>query len=90
MKFNNYDFWTSLSAGLVVVAGIASKAFGFEVSEQIVTDIVMGIAGVLVVLGVVKMPKAKNASAEKENDIKHKGEEGLNKHEDKKEKESEK
>ncbi len=59
MKYKNYGFWTSLAASLVVVAGMLQKALGFEISSEILTDIVMGIAGVLVVFGVVKMPKEK-------------------------------
>lgn len=61
MKYKNYGFWTSLSASVVVLLTAVGKHFGFEISSEIVTDIIMGVAGVLVVFGIVKMPKPNKA-----------------------------
>ncbi len=56
-NFKSYGFWTALAGAVVVLINALGKCFGFAVEEQIVTDIVMAIAGVLVVFGVVSMPK---------------------------------
>ena len=67
MKYKSYAFWTSLSAAVVVLIGILSSAFGFEADQKLVTDIIMAICGILVVLGVVKMP-AKEPEEKMEED----------------------
>lgn len=56
MKFKSYAFWTSLAAAMVVLIGVFASIFGFEADEKLVTDLIMAICGVLVVLGIVKMP----------------------------------
>lgn len=67
MKYKNYGFWTSLSASLVIMAGTLQKALNIEISAEIITNIVMGIAGVLVVFGIVKMPKEKSLTNKEED-----------------------
>ena len=57
--FKSYGFWTALAGALVVLANALGKCFGFEIEDEIITDVVMAIAGVLVVFGVVSMPKKK-------------------------------
>lgn len=56
-NFKSYGFWTALAGALVVLINAIGKCCGFVVEEQIVSDIVMAIAGVLVVFGIVSMPK---------------------------------
>lgn len=58
-KFKSYGFWTALAGAVVVLLNALGKCFGFSVEEEIVTDIIMAIAGVLVVFGIVSMPKDK-------------------------------
>lgn len=55
--FRSYGFWTALAGLLTIFIGALGKVFGFAVEDDIVTDIVMGIAGVLVLFGVVSLPK---------------------------------
>ena len=43
------------------------KCFGFSVDNQLVSDIIMAVAGVLVVLGVVTMPKKEKTEENEEN-----------------------
>lgn len=64
--FKSYGFWTALSGALVMLINAIGKCFGFSVEEQIISDIVMAIAGVLVVFGVVAMPKGENAKKEQD------------------------
>ena len=71
-KFRSYGFWTALAGAVVVLLEALGKAFGFSIDNEIVTGIIMAIAGVLVVFGVVSMPKGEenkeetNQSQEKE------------------------
>ena len=66
--FKSYGFWTALSGALVMLINAIGKCFGFSVEEQIVSDIVMAIAGVLVVFGVVAMPKGEGKEEESLDD----------------------
>jgi len=55
-KFKSYSFWTALSGAVVVLLQALGKCFGFSIESDIVTGIIMAIAGILVVFGVVSMP----------------------------------
>ena len=71
-KIKNYGFWVSLSASVILLINSLGNAFGFEIENQIVEDVIMSIAGVLVVFGVVTMSgKAKetNNAQESENTV---------------------
>ena len=59
-KFRSYGFWTALAGSVVILLNALGSAFGFSIDNKLVTDIIMSIAGVLVVLGVVSMPKGEN------------------------------
>lgn len=63
-KFKSYGFWTALAGAVVVLLNALGKCFGFSIEEAIVTDIIMAIAGVLVVFGIVSMPKDSNSKNE--------------------------
>ena len=56
-NFKSYGFWTALAGAVVVLINALGKCCGFSVEEEIVTDIIMAVAGVLVVFGIVSMPK---------------------------------
>lgn len=57
MNFKSYGFWTALAGAVTILVSALGKCFGFSVDNTIITDVIMAIAGVLVVLGVVSMPK---------------------------------
>lgn len=64
MKFKelikSYGFWTALAGAMVVLVQSIGRAFGITIENTLVSDIIMAIAGVLVVFGVVAMPKPQN------------------------------
>lgn len=64
-KIKSYSFWVSLSASIVLLLNAIGNAFGFKIEEKIVNDVVMSLAGVLVVLGVVSMNGASHKKDEK-------------------------
>lgn len=64
MRFKSYGFWTALAGALTMLANAITKYFGITIENGMINDIIMAIAGVLVVFGVVSMPK----KSEKEED----------------------
>ena len=56
-KIRSYGFWTALAGALVVLINAIGKCFGFSVQEELVSNIVMAVVGILVVFGVVAMLK---------------------------------
>ncbi len=56
-KIKSYGFWTALAGAVVVLVNALGQMFGFSVDNEIITNVIMSIAGLLVVLGVVTMPK---------------------------------
>lgn len=67
-KIKSFGFWTALAGALVVLLKALGSAFGFHIQEQLVEDIVMAVAGVLVVFGVVTMPKSDEQKSEQPDD----------------------
>lgn len=65
-KIKSYGFWTALSGAIVVLINAIGKCFGFSVEEEIVSNIIMAIAGVLVVFGVVSMPKKEDSKGDQQ------------------------
>lgn len=54
-RMGDYNFWVSLSAGLIILLNAFGNAFGFSIKNQIIEDCVMAVAGMLVVFGIVNM-----------------------------------
>ncbi len=65
--FKNYSFWVSLSGAVVVLIETIGRAVGFIADGKLINDIIMAVAGLLVVLGVVTMP-ANNKGTNDESD----------------------
>lgn len=61
-KVKSYSFWTGLSASIVVLAKSIADIFGADVNEDIITNVIMAICGVLIVLGIVVMPTSKESN----------------------------
>ena len=66
-KIKSYSFWTALSGAFVVLLQAIGDCFGFSIQSELVSGIIMAIAGVLVVFGVVSMPN-KDGSTDKESE----------------------
>lgn len=69
-KFRSYSFWISLSGAIILLINALGRAFGFSIENQLVEDIILAIAGVLVVLGLVTMDVKPNDEEKEENDDK--------------------
>lgn len=73
-KFRSYSFWLSLTGAVIIVLNNLGKAFNFSVDDKIISEIVNSICGVLIVLGVLTMPKNQdnknNENSENLDDLK--------------------
>lgn len=52
--------WTSLVAAALLILSAAGKLFGFEISEELstnITGLAVAILGLLVILGIISNPK---------------------------------
>lgn len=74
-NFRSFSFWTALAGAVTILANALGECFGFSVNNEVITDVILAIAGLLVVLGVVTMPKkettdtiTKEENNEEEND----------------------
>ena len=65
-RFKSYGFWTALSGAVVVFLNALGDCFGFSIDNDLVSGLIMAFAGLLVVLGVVSMPKNDENSSENE------------------------
>ncbi len=68
-RMGDYNFWVSLSAGLIILLNAFGNAFGFSIKNQIVEDCIMAVAGMLVVFGIVNM-KDDDGGNQEENEEK--------------------
>ncbi len=55
-RIKTYSFWVSLSGAVVVLIQAIGRAAGFIPNADIINNIIMSIAGILVVFGIVSSP----------------------------------
>ena len=67
-KIKSYSFWTALSGAVVVLLQAVGDCFGFSIQSEVVSGIIMAIAGILVVFGVVSMPKGSSENKTDKDD----------------------
>lgn len=60
-KFKNYGFWVSLVSAVIIVL----QACGIKIDAPYVNEIVTGILGVLVTLGIISNPNSGNGFLDK-------------------------
>lgn len=65
---SSYSFWTGLAAAVVILAKSIADIFGATVNEEIITNVIMAICGLLVALGFVTMPTAEQEKEETQID----------------------
>ena len=64
----SYSLWTALAGAVVVLVNAIGRACGFFVDGEIISNIIMAVAGLLVVFGVVTMPKSTKTEENKEEE----------------------
>ena len=66
-RMKSYSFWISFSGALVIFINCIGRIFNFQIDNKIVEDVVMSIAGLLVVLGFITK-ETKNSATSNENE----------------------
>lgn len=66
--YKNYSFWTALSGAVVIFVNALGKCFGFSIDSNIISGLIMSIAGILVVFGIVTMPKSLDKKTDLQKD----------------------
>ncbi len=87
-RMKSYSFWVSFSGALIIFINCLGRIFNFQIENEIVEDVIMSIAGLLVVLGFV----TKETKDNKDNleDIEEESSEGVVSEDEQKDKEDEK
>ena len=87
-KFKNYSFWVALSGAIIVLVQAVGKLCGFIPDATVINEIIMGIAGLLVVFGVVSSPEKDSSENFSQNEDKEKVQESDEKASESKDKET--
>ncbi len=86
-RFKSYSFWTALAGAVVVFLNALGDCFGFSIDNDLVSGLIMAFAGLLVVLGVVTMPKdSENSQSDAEDDKEEESQENSGKNDENSEK----
>lgn len=67
-RFKDYRFWTALAGAVVILLNALGECFGFSVDNDLVSGLIMAVAGILVVFGVVSKPKENQNEEENKSD----------------------
>ena len=67
-RFKDYRFWTALAGAVVILINALGECFGFSVDNDLVSGLIMAVAGILVVFGVVSKPKENQNEEENKSD----------------------
>ncbi len=70
-KLKSYNFWISVSAGIVLVFQLICEVFNLNISSDIMLSILSGLCGLLVIAGVVS-PEGDKSSSDIKEDIENK------------------
>lgn len=88
-KYKNYSFWTALAGAVVVFLNAIGDCFGFSIDNELVSGLIMSVAGLLVVFGVVTMPTNNKENGEVSENLEQEEKQESNKDEIKDNKEIE-
>ena len=65
-KVKTYSFWISLVSAVLIIVRVVGEHFGWFINESFIMDIVTGVCGVLVLLGILSSP-TQNTTSETKN-----------------------
>ena len=69
-RMKHYNFWVALTMAVIILLNTLQDAFGINIDDKVVNDIIMAILGIMVVLGFVQKDNYDfvDTSKDKEND----------------------
>lgn len=62
-RIKTYNFWISLSSAIFILIKLLGEQFGFSVNESVFNDFITTLCGILVILGIIVPPTAKDNSS---------------------------
>ncbi len=68
-KMKSYSFWVSFSGALIIFLNCLGNIFHFQVQNEVVEDVIMSIAGLLVVLGFVTKETGDESEEDEKQEI---------------------
>ena len=57
-RIKTYSFWVSLTSAIILIVKLIAQKYGFAIDELFISDLVTTICGLLVILGIIVIPKA--------------------------------
>ena len=71
-RMKHYNFWVALTMAVIILLNTLQDAFGINIDDKVVNDIIMAILGIMVVLGFVQKDNYDfvDTSKDKEENIK--------------------
>ena len=76
MKLKNrvktYSFWVSLTSAIILIVKLIGQKYGLNIDETFISDLVTTICGLLVILGIIVVPKSDiNLNEDTNNNLKN-------------------
>ncbi len=65
----SYSFWVSFSGALIIFLNCLGNIFHFQIQNEVVEDVIMSIAGLLVVLGFVTKETGDESEEDEKQEI---------------------
>lgn len=87
-KMKSYSFWVSFSGALIIFLNCLGNIFHFQIQNEVVEDVIMSIAGLLVVLGFVTKETGDESEEDEKQEIDKTNEDEDVKNEEKEEEKS--
>lgn len=87
-KMKSYSFWVSFSGALIIFLNCLGNIFHFQIQNEVVEDVIMSIAGLLVVLGFVTKETGDESEEDEKQEIDKTNEDEDMKNEEKEEEKS--
>ena len=67
-RFKSYGFWTAFAGAVIVFLNALGDLFGFKIESELINNLIMAFAGVLVAVGVVSMGENKKEDLSQKSD----------------------
>lgn len=56
-RVKTYSFWVSLASAVILIIKLIAQKYGLNIDETFISDLVTTICGLLVILGIIVIPK---------------------------------
>lgn len=63
-KLKSYNFWITLVSAIILLLQIFGEKFNFKVDSNFIIDVTTALCSIFVILGIISVPKSKQAKTE--------------------------